>query len=202
MAEQIAEYNRQVIVRLPRPVDNPEPSKYYARWNGGYVEARICAILAILAPVAKGSDAITQQLRWLYTALLLINHVSPQVTDMLIAQWICPADLRGEPCKHDKLAGCQKIRLCRMLEKYTTYTCFYAPTCPHIHSEIDISCRYVARSSETHTISCRQVLEKNRQCPAGHDFEEARRAAWAAYLAHQYEARALAAGRWVQPRYL
>lgn len=105
-----------VIVRLPRPVDNPEPSKYYARWNGGYVEARICAILAILAPVAKGSDAITQQLRWLYTALLLINHVSPQVTDMLIAQWICPADLRGEPCKHDKLAGCQKIRLCRVSE--------------------------------------------------------------------------------------
>ena len=46
---------------------------------------------------------------------------------------------------------------------------------------------------------CRQVLEKDKQCPAGHDFEAARKSSWASHSSHQREARALVAGRWVHP---
>ena len=70
--------------------------------------------------------------------------------------------------------------------------------CSHIHSEIDISCRYVARSCDTRQARCKQVLENRRLHTAGHDYEEATRAAWAAYPAQQGEARALGAGSWVR----
>lgn len=75
-----------------------------------------------------------------------------------------------------------------MLVKYTSYFCINESACPHIHTEIDVSCRYVARSTETGGSSiCKEVLEKNRQCSAGHDFEDARKAAWATYTHHTKE---------------
>jgi hypothetical protein len=61
-----------------------------------------------------------------------------------------------------------------MLEKHTAYVCYNFPTCPHIHDEIDTTCRYVGRSMESGAVACKQVFGKNRQCGAGHDFEEAR----------------------------
>jgi hypothetical protein len=86
-----------------------------------------------------------------------------------------------------------------MVVKYTPYFCIHDSACPHIHFEVDISCRYVARNTAMASNTCKEVLEKDRQCPAGHDFEQARKTAWATYQSHQEEARELAAGRWVKP---
>jgi hypothetical protein len=87
-----------------------------------------------------------------------------------------------------------------MVVKYTPFFCIDDSSCPHIHCEIDISCRYVAQNApKASSNTCKEVLEKDRQCSAGHDFEQAREAAWAAYSSHQEEAKVLAACRSVRP---
>lgn len=57
--------------------------------------------------------------------------------------------------------------------------------CGHMHSEIDISCRFVVSGRR-----CKQVLEKNRLCSAGHDLEAARIEARGSYYVHKETARA------------
>jgi hypothetical protein len=111
-----------VIARLPRPTDNPEPSKYYARWNGGHIEVMWSSSIPLFSN--QGSNAVNFSFQPLGEELLLTSHFLKQVTDMLISKWICPADLRGEPCLHDRLAGCHEIRLCKVSEHFPNRPAF------------------------------------------------------------------------------
>jgi hypothetical protein len=43
-----------VIARLPKPIENPDAMKYYARWNGGFVEVSLQ--LAIMLSLKTGSE--------------------------------------------------------------------------------------------------------------------------------------------------
>ncbi|RMZ77736.1 hypothetical protein DV738_g4258, partial [Chaetothyriales sp. CBS 135597] len=151
------------------PVIDLEEGKYYAQWAGGYVE----------------------------------------INDDLIARCICPADLLQHPCPWDEFeGGCQME-----LEKYTDYRCpdweglnpenlapedenyesrydtkkewerRHESKCPHIHAEVEPSCRFVASFRK-----CTIVLDKAYDCAVGHDLEAARQVSRSRFEAHVLDA--------------
>ena len=135
--------------------------------------------------------------------------------DELFEKSICPCDLMSYPCRWDEFdGGCRMLRICSVLEKYAHWQCpdgglrkaeneSNEPTeCPHLHWEVDTSCRYVVAGvdKEGHDIPCPVVCFKGFSCSCGHDFASGRVTARRRLEAHVRDALHAGARGHVKPR--